>query len=331
MADQATVTIKKIAREAGVSRSAASMALNNYRRSTLSESTRKRIVEVARNMGYVPMSPAGKVQTGRKRIEYCSFGRSPHNLSVYHEFLDGATRASHDEFCDLLISELPRMIEEGQFVKSRLAHDSADGRIVTGSLSPDVIAILRQSKVPVVIIGNYHFPGCPFPVVKADLPGGIRNVIEHLRRGGRRRLALLENAHRTGYLEHEVRSACSEQTQAMGMHFSLHGTSDLHADECVEMLLKSDNPPDAIITDPVKSLAAAKTIARHAPDVTVASFGNSPLLEETRGLDTWTLTFDSTEMARLGVDVLLKMIRGQLPAQGQVFSVDTELFRPAGS
>jgi len=108
------VSIKDIAKAAGVSHSTVSRALNNHQ--AISEKTRKRIKELAQQMGYVPSATARGLKTNRTHI----LGAIMLQIDdpFWGEVLDGVDSILHPEGYSLFIASTHNDIQREK--KSRV-------------------------------------------------------------------------------------------------------------------------------------------------------------------------------------------------------------------
>lgn len=178
------VTAKQIAEHLGISASTVSRVLNGREGKFISETTRQRVLEVAREMGYRPHHAARALVTGRTQtialwmyslqtsfhahvahlMQRILYRHSYHSLIVPVDYLDASSYSA-----------------EGH-VDGIIAHECVDC----------VRSFLQASgRTPLVSIGSYYVTDCDH--VGIDLFTGVVEAMQHLLDTGRRRVAYLVN------------------------------------------------------------------------------------------------------------------------------------------
>ena len=183
-------TIDDVAARAGVSSAAVSFAVND--RPGVAESTRRRILDAADELGWRPSASARALTEARARAIGLLLTRSVDQLEVdpfFVRFLAGIertlARSDHD-----LVLRVAEQVDLGAY--ERLA---AAGR-VDGFLLCDVelddprFDRLAEAGLPVVVAGHPVSP-CPFPSVETEHARGIESVVEHLLALGHRHVAFV--------------------------------------------------------------------------------------------------------------------------------------------
>lgn len=181
------VTIKDIAKAAGVSHPTVSRALNNH--PAISEATRKRIIELAQRMGYVPNASARGLKTNRT----CALGVIMHQIDdpFWSEVLDGVDSVLHPEGYSLFIASTHREKRREKGVVQAMVQRGVDGVIL---FSPQFRAgqchILNSYDLPVVMVNNEGAGECQYFIYNDDTYGaGL--IAKHLIGLGHTRLAYL--------------------------------------------------------------------------------------------------------------------------------------------
>ncbi|MET9773197.1 LacI family DNA-binding transcriptional regulator [Streptomyces sp. NPDC006367] len=208
MARTRGITIKDVARQAGVSITAVSHALNG--KGTLSAATREHIRGVAEEMGYeadalargLRRSPMGAVGLVLRSLDVLG-DYTPAGVDVFEHFVGSvASQALARGLSLTLVPDLTRR------PVPPLAF-SMDGYIVSSPHQDDpVVALLEQRAIPYVTLGS--IPGRPDFVHWAgeDDKASMRLTLDHLEAGGARDVVLVRGTDRnawnhdneTGYL-----------------------------------------------------------------------------------------------------------------------------------
>ncbi len=178
------VTIKDVARLAGVSITTASYVLNGKGR--ISESTRKRVLAAAEELNYHPNAFARHLKKRKTRTIGVFIARL--GGSFYEEVLEGIHEAILQTDYELIICP------ECRTTRRILAHRQVDGAIVFDStITSELIARLAWEHFPVVVLDRYLEADHVFPLL-VDNARGTREVFEHLFVQGMRRLAFIAGA-----------------------------------------------------------------------------------------------------------------------------------------
>jgi len=177
-----TVSIKDIAKEAGVSPSTVSRALNNHPR--ISEDTKVYIQQLAQEMGYVPSVIARSLVANRS----ATIGVAITDLSdpYYVGLMIGIETAAAAHNYQVILSSFYRDPDRELAVIYDFHQRRVDGVIITGSyientyLAPD-----NNFFKPIVVINSLTYPYS----VAVDRVKGAQQVVEHLLNLGHRRIA----------------------------------------------------------------------------------------------------------------------------------------------
>ncbi|MEU7031090.1 LacI family DNA-binding transcriptional regulator [Streptomyces sp. NPDC046275] len=182
------VRLVDVAREAGLSKTTVSAALNGTGR--LSPAVREKAVETARRMGYRPNATARQLRAGRARlIGYVvgEFAGEPWTYldSPYFARLTGATASAALRHGYALV-----MLPAGT-LQREWADLPLEAVIVADPVADDpLVADLLAARIPVFsdasVAGR---PGAHW--VDLDTDAAVRECLEHLRAGGARRTALV--------------------------------------------------------------------------------------------------------------------------------------------
>ncbi|BDG74028.1 LacI family DNA-binding transcriptional regulator [Roseomonas fluvialis] len=141
-----TIRMSDVAREAGVSAMSVSNAFKKPE--IVLPETRKRILEAARRLGYVPNGLAGSLASGRSRT-VAALVPSIRNSS-FARTVQGLNDELSEQGYQLLLAVADTAERERSAVEAVLRH-RPDGIILTGNEHhPDTILLLQQREVPLV-------------------------------------------------------------------------------------------------------------------------------------------------------------------------------------
>ena len=194
------VTIKDIAREAGVSIALVSFVMNNRveadgkQKYRVSEATKEKILEVARRMNYKPNSAARMLRQGRTRVigvAVSDLGNIFYGIiakelekSVYrhgYTIVFGSTEEDPERF--------------GRLIQSSLEKDVEGFIVVPPQGSEQYLAKLKNTGKPFVVIDRY-LPDLQVPYVLTDNKDAMRRAIEALQKQGATKIDMVSYAMR---------------------------------------------------------------------------------------------------------------------------------------
>lgn len=143
------VTVKDVAREAGVSVATVSYIMNNRTDQKISDATRKKVLQIANLLNYTPSSVAKSLATGRNSIIGISYS------------MDDATPSRNLElssFINMLIERLNRLKYDVIYMPVNTTSDSAsinrniDGIIAIDLSNEDFVKLADNCFVPVISV-----------------------------------------------------------------------------------------------------------------------------------------------------------------------------------
>ncbi|QJD99771.1 LacI family transcriptional regulator [Massilia forsythiae] len=317
----APVTIRDLAKHAGVSTGTISRALKNE--PGLTEHTRQMVLSAARELGY------DFCKLRRKRIRRLAFLlHRQHNTAAsspfYSPVLHGAEEACRKQ--GIVLSFMAVGPADG--VNDQLRMHAPDAIVCAGFFEPELLAALRASGKPLVLI-DMKLRG--YSSVNPDNHMGGYLATRHLVQLGRERIAMI-----SGSLSHySVRERNRGYRQALfeaGMladprlDVSLPDGVDFEtgAQEAMQSLLSLPHPPDAVFcyndAAALVAMRCALAAGLSVPyDLSIAGFddiasavlGHRPLT---------TLRVDKKQLGALGVELLLR--GAQEPALEKVAPVE---------
>lgn len=188
------VTAKQIAKHLGISPSTVSRVLNGRGESFISETTRQRVLDAAREMGYRPHYAARALVTGRTQTIA---------LWMYSLCTSFHAHVAHLMQKILYRDSYHCLIAPVDYLDASTY--PADGQ-VDGIIAHECVDCIRSflqtpCSMPLVSMGSYYVTDCDH--VGIDLFAGASEALRHLLDTGRRRIAYLVNT--SSYHEGEPR------------------------------------------------------------------------------------------------------------------------------
>lgn len=181
------ITIKEVARHAGVSMSTVSYVLSGKR--SISEETKRRVEQSIATLGYHPNAGARALASNRSQVLGLVVPlRSDQNLPVIMQFVSSIVASARDYDYDVLVLTKEAGPGEAHRVTAR---SMADAIIVMDVESADPrIPELRSIDAPVVLLGmpDDHEGLC---CVDLDFETAGRQMAGHLAELGHRSIALI--------------------------------------------------------------------------------------------------------------------------------------------
>jgi DNA-binding LacI/PurR family transcriptional regulator len=312
-------TLDEVARLAGVSRSAASRAIN--RSGHASRTTRDAVERAVRDLGYVPNPTARALATRQSGAVVLAISQHDSELFAdpfYAQIIAGVSAAL--ERTDLVLmlaladSDLGRVRLE-RILRSR----RADGVMLMGLHGDDPLYRLAEKLDLPVVYGGRPLNAEPAWYVDADNRGGARLAAEHLIGTGRRRITTI-----TGVLDTHVGAARLRGFQdalavaVLDPDLVEHGDfTEVSGAAAMTRLLAAHPDLDAIFAASdsmaVGALRALKAAGRSVPgDVAVVGFDDYPIARYTNP----PLTTVAQPIKQLGWEMarmLVSLIDGEQP------------------
>lgn len=151
-----SVTISDVAKKAGVSTSTVSKVLNNW--STISDSTKKRVMDAVAELNYIPNSQAVSFARGATRniIFLSSFEKeSAYNNPHMFDIMCGSRDRLAQNGYHLILADITENISPDQYINQLIGSRTADGILIHGSAYNQKMAKpLVVSKYPHIVIGS---------------------------------------------------------------------------------------------------------------------------------------------------------------------------------
>jgi DNA-binding LacI/PurR family transcriptional regulator len=313
------VSIRDVAREAGVSVTTVSHALNDKGR--LNPATRERVRDIARRLGYRPNPAARSLVSGRTGLiaVVASLPSGAHaelgDFGYFADLIGAATGVAVARDVALVVAPS----EDDPFVWDRV---SLDGVIVAGPMAGDAaLAALRERRIPFVTIGRDPEGGHEDAIVDTDEDASTRAVLDHLVQAGARRvgtIGLPPSFSSTRTRVEAYQRWCEEHRVSPAV--AIVGFDDLLRDrigavaDAVRRLVDDPNPVDAIYA-PVEQIGMAtlqvlRARGARVPDDIMLATTNDAGRADTASPPVTTLDTDHRLMGRRATELLLDLIEG---------------------
>jgi LacI family transcriptional regulator len=319
------VTIKDIAKIAGVSHTTVSRALNDS--PLIKPATKKKIGEIARSLNYTPNVNAKSLVNHKSYIIGLYFSNLSAGTSdrFLVEVIKGINTTLPPEYRLVVrdmttvsspVEDLPRM--DGIIVMSQSDQDDA------------FIEQLSQLNLPIVVL-NRQIDRSTLLNVTSNDSQGVYQAIKHAIESGYKKFAIIEGKptfrssmeRKRGFLQalHEYNLTFRKEYAQIGDYSIESGR------ECTKQLLALSDPPEVIFcSNDDMAIGAINTCLEEGlnipADVAIIGFDNIPFSKYTNPPLT-TISKPVFEMSQLGAQLLLEAING--PVTTKQYLLDTEL------
>jgi LacI family transcriptional regulator len=180
---------------AGVSRTTVSFVLNNVPGVQITEETRRRVLEAARELNYYPTAAARSLASGKTHRIGLILGQGQERLSAdafLPTFLLGITASVHRRGY-LLMVQLAEEIDSHEAYVRLIREQQVDGLILSGPSADDPLIVqLAEEHFPLILHGKLN--GRHPPSVDVDNEAGASEAVGHLVGLGHRRIGFISNA-----------------------------------------------------------------------------------------------------------------------------------------
>ena len=315
------MTLKEIAKEAGVSISTVSRVINHKNYHCSSPETEKIIWDLVRKTGYIPnetaktLKAAAREEERSKRVISCLFART--DLNTQDQFFAAIERGVEKEVmaCGCTLGFSFSAIDVLDNIDEKfLSLSEADGLVVLGRFSEKLISFFKSHTKNVVLVGLNVF-STQYDQVYVNGYKAAQKALGYLYNLGHRQIAYLgETANEvrfTAFLdfmkEHDLPV---EPYQVWDCTLSLHGG---HA--AMEKLLDAGRMPTALFcANDITAVGAIKALREHhlhiPDDISVIAIDDIELAQFITPSLT-TIHIPKTELGKMAVRLLLdRMNRG---------------------
>lgn len=311
------VTIKDIAKMANVSITTVSRVINN-KTEGMSEETRKKILDIVRELDYHPNSIARGLVTKKTNI----LGLILPDISnpFFPDIVRGVEDAANKYGYNIILCNTDDNIEKEQTYIKILKEKCVDGIIHTGTVNTKEVNLqmLSEFDIPYVLLDR-SFKGTNAPAVYTDGEMGMYKVVKYLIENGHRDMAYISGP--VGNVTAERRFGGYEKALAeygISVNYDLvrHGDYKMKSGiECANDLLDSGKVFTAVICEndlmAVGALEALNGRGVKVPeDVSITGFDNIYLSKATFPKLT-TVSQPTYEMGSIATTLLIKLINNE--------------------
>lgn len=308
--------IRSIAKHLGVSVSTVSKALNGSGR--ISEATRERIIQVAKEYNYYPSRAARSLRRNKTEkiglVLYTHTPLSNRSSEYYFEIIRGAATTSESRGYNLILyltvgTQLDRLIN---ICRSREV-DCLILMIGSGALNGPVNLLMKE-EIPFIVLNKHpNYPNVAYIV--SDHEKGAKEAVEHLVKLGHQRIAYIgreDDPETSGDRFAGYRQALLEHGIALDESLVVFTSSQTSAYHLMKKLLEQPLRPTAVFAYSdgwaIESLRAISESGLVVPndislvgfdDLRASSLTNPPLT---------TVRQHLTELGKQAIEALLQQL-----------------------
>lgn len=319
------VTIKDVAKAAGVSPSTVSRVINNNH--AISSETRERVVKAMRELNYFPNSIARSFA----HQNTCTIGvlidldsSNAFTNPFFYEVLHGIETVVYREGYYLIIANDKTMVNQNKSVDCLVLEKRIDGLILPSSvLKRSLVRKLKEKNFPFVVIGEpLH---CMQEVDWVDINNvqGGEQAINHLVEKGYRKIAYIGGSQKDIFNRNRISGVLSA-LEKNGLKVSEDyireaETTKESGYEVMRQLLRQEDAPDSVICgDSFMAFGVIKAVKEHGlkipEDFGIVSFDDYPIAQFVEPAIT-TIDIDVFDLGVQAATVLMKILK--MPASRQ--------------
>jgi DNA-binding LacI/PurR family transcriptional regulator len=328
------VTSKDVAEKVGVSRTTVSLVLNDVAGIQISPETRQKVIEAAKELGYVPDATAQALASRKTKAIGLILTRTQHHISTdtfLPKIISGLLTTAKKHNIRILIDWVETEHQESAYYE--LAHaQRIDGMILsTPRLNDKALKLLESVDLPTVLMGSIE--GSSLPFVDVDNVKAAEKATSYLIGLGHRNIACISNAppEYTSAPErvNGYRNALSRMEIPINENLIRFADFDPESGyECMKSILQGGDSFSAVFVASDNVAIGAKSALReanlHIPeDVSLVGFDDIPWAQYSDPPLT-TIQLPAEALAQSACTLLMELIQDGHNQKQQVI-LDTEL------
>ena len=309
------VSIKDVAKEAGVSASTVSYVLNSTPTETISPETTKRVMEAVRKLGYVPNLNARSLSSRHSNLIGVLIPQTEPGKELmfsnpfYGELLSSIEYTARLNGYHLLLSGT----KEDQDYLGIARNRGVDGVIIIGTYPGENLDALKTLDVPIVLVDSYVKDEA-FHTIGIEDKEGARIATRYLIEKGHRRIAFISGSIRENGVNIKRYQGYCDALQEAGLPVEeqavYSGTVDYEygIEAAAEYLRRGKKQTAAFVTADVITMGLIKELTKQGirvpDDLSIVSFDDVYLAQMTCPALT-TIHQDIGEKGKQAVQLIL--------------------------
>lgn len=314
------VTIRDVAKHAGVSKATVSFVINADRSPvTISEKTRKKVLQAISDVNYHPNAAARALSTNQ--TGQIGFLLSDSTTDGWRNLHFASALAGVEEVCrnrefGLNISLYDLSNLDSFIFPKKISQRSVDGLVLVGHVKAGVVARFREFGIPCVCIGDDFETAEHIMTLCADVKGGLLRAVEYLASLGHKRISYKPDpARRSFEIGNELIEEASQNHSTSGCELSLFNIDESFGDyrdaeTIVEkwITIPEDKRPTAIIANDQVVIGIVKELSKHGlscpDDLSLISGCDNGVCDMMNPAIT-AIDFNMFKLAKLAVNTLI--------------------------
>ncbi len=332
---QKRATARQVAERAGVSRTTVSFVLNNVSGMRISEETRQRVLEAARDLNYHPDATARRMVTGRTRVIGFVLRQTADQVyadRLLPQMLGGISRAAAAQGFHVLFEPIPPDNSAGAY--SRLIRERhVDGIILSGPRLDDLeVLTIHGEGAFIVLVGQ--LPGSNIPYVDVDNIGGAQLAVQHLISLGHTRIGIVTNAASAYTASADRLEGYRQALASAGIDYAeglvRYGDFTPYSGEAAmdDLLSIAERPTAVFVASDAVALGALRAVRnrglRIPQDLALVGFDDIPLAEFVSP-PLSTVRIPAGGLGWGAADLLMRLIDGEEDVRTPAVVLETEL------
>lgn len=309
------VSLKDIAKTCGVSVATVSKAINNQK--DVGEETKKRICDVAKQMGYLPNAQARALKTNRSYnlgVLFVDEARSGLTHDYFAKVLDSFKRTAEERGYDITFINCSKNNGRSMSYLERCKYRGFDGVVIAcvDFNAPEIIELV-QSDIPVVTIDHLFQDTM---TIISDNVKGMRELLTYIYECGHRKIAYIHGA--PSSVTHNRLTSFYRTADELGLeikeyHIKEAAYRDTKAAEKMtyELLDHKDRPTCIIYPDDFSAFGGMNAIRDRGlkipQDISVAGYDGIEIAKKIEPKLT-TIEQDTEKMGFYAAERLIEMI-----------------------
>lgn len=326
------LTIKEIAKIAGVSPAAVSIVLND--RKGVSDETRKKVRDIVEKLQYAPNPNSRRLL----------FNKTNNIAVLFKKNLSPMEHLFHSELNRVILHECESLGYNLMFTSVTVDNDNVvlptviksydvDGIIFYGDIDPLILNSIKKFDIP-YIIADSHSPASDIPGVRADYMQAAYTATGYLIGIGHRNIAYIGTNSMPQYGTQTFsgfKKAIEENKIALPINWiQMDANDEESAFKCMENILSYDQLPTAVFcAADIYAIGVMRCIKQHSlqipedisvigiDDIILSNYVEPPLT---------TVKIDKEEMGKIAMDMLIKKIEKK-EVKNQIVNSDNLVIR----
>lgn len=265
------ITIKQVAQIAGVSPTAVSLAING--KPGISDSTRKRILEIVEQLDFIPNENSRRLlfnRTGNIAV-LTDQDSSLLDQFFYSELNTQLIRECEQHQYNVIYSVVSKDARHGVSIPKVIRTRDIDGIIIIGYLDPLIIQKIQAYEYPIIILDNY-LPSSKISSIIFDYQSAAVLATEYLVRQGHRKIGYIGSDISSGKIQYFGQQTFKGFREVLGKHqlsipaswIQISATDEKTAGDAMDQILKSGERPTAILcSGDIYAIGAMRSIKAH--------------------------------------------------------------------